>query len=131
MRLCANVPGQLAVQTSLGGYQSINDLVLPGGKLLEQRNTAWEMLNDMPGVSCVKPKGALYVFPKVDPKMYPIHNDEQFALELLQAKQILVVHGSGFNWPNHDHFRMVFLPSKGRLKEALEKFAEFLTKYRI
>ena len=130
MRLCANVPGQLAVQTALGGYQSINDLVLPGGKLLEQRNAAWEMLNDMPGVSCVKPKGALYVFPKLDPKMYPIHNDEQFALELLQAKQILVVHGSGFNWPNHDHFRMVFLPSKGRLKEALEKFAEFLTKYR-
>lgn len=130
MRLCANVPGQLAVQTALGGYQSINDLVLPGGRLLEQRDIAWKMLNDIPGVSCVKPKGALYMFPKLDPKIYPIQNDEQFALELLQAKQILVVHGTGFNWQQHDHFRMVFLPPVGQLQEALQKLADFLEKYR-
>ena len=130
MRLCANVPGQLAVQTALGGYQSINDLILPGGRLLEQRDIAWKMLNDIPGVSCVKPKGALYMFPKLDPKVYPIQSDEQFALKLLRAKQILVVHGTGFNWPNHDHFRMVFLPAVGELQEALQKFAEFMAKFR-
>lgn len=130
MRLCANVPGQLAVQTALGGYQSINDLILPGGRLLEQRDMAWKMLNDIPGVSCVKPKGALYVFPRLDPKVYPIQNDEQFALDLLKAKQILIVHGTGFNWQQPDHFRMVFLPPVAQLQEALEKFTEFLEKYR-
>ncbi len=131
MRLCSNVPGQLAVQTALGGYQSINDLVLPGGRLLEQRDVAWSMLNDIPGVSCVKPKGALYMFPRLDPKYYPIQNDEQFALELLRAKQLLVVHGTGFNWKQSDHLRMVFLPPPVELVEALEKFADFLAKYRI
>ncbi len=130
MRLCANVPGQLAVQTALGGYQSINDLVLPGGRLLEQRDLAYAMLNDMPGVSCVKPKGALYMFPRLDPKVYAIQNDEQFALDLLRAKQILVVHGTGFNWSQTDHLRLVFLPPVGQLQEALEKFSDFLDKYR-
>lgn len=131
MRLCANVPGQLAVQTALGGYQSINDLVLPGGRLLEQRDLAWSMLNDIPGVNCVKPRGALYVFPRLDPKHYPIQNDEQFALDLLKAKQLLVVHGTGFNWKHSDHLRMVFLPPVGQLAEALDKFGDFLQKYRI
>ena len=131
MRLCSNVPGQLAVQTALGGYQSIKDLVIPGGRLCDQRDLAWRMLNDIPGVSCVKPKGALYVFPKLDPKMYPIKNDEQFALELLKAKHLLLVHGSGFNWPKHDHLRIVFLPPVGQLQEALEGFAEFLDRYRF
>ena len=130
MRLCSNVPGQLAVQTALGGYQSINDLVLPGGRLVEQRDIAWNMLNDIPGVSCVKPKGALYVFPKLDPKTYPIQDDEQFALDLLKSKQLLIVHGSGFNWHQPDHFRIVFLPPVGELQEALEKFADFLESYR-
>ena len=130
MRLCSNVPGQLAVQTALGGYQSIHDLVLPGGRLREQRDLAWSMLNDIPGVSCVKPKGALYMFPKLDPKYYPIQDDEQFALGLLRAKQILVVHGTGFNWKQPDHLRMVFLPSIVELSEAIEKFADFLSKLR-
>lgn len=130
MRLCANVPGQLAVQTALGGYQSINDLVLPGGRLLEQRDMAHSMLNDIPGVSCVKPRGALYVFPKLDPKIYAIQNDEQFALDLLKAKQILVVHGTGFNWKQPDHLRIVFLPPVAELQVAFEKFADFLSKYR-
>ena len=130
MRLCSNVPGQLAVQTALGGYQSINDLVIDGGRLLEQRDTAFNMLNDIPGVSCVKPKGALYVFPKLDPKIYVIENDELFALDLLKTKQILIVHGSGFNWHKPDHFRMVFLPPVGQLQDAITKFAEFLDQYR-
>jgi len=99
MRLCANVPSQHAIQTALGGYQSINDLILPGGRLLEQRDAAWEMLNDIPGVSCTKPKGALYLFPKLDPKIYPIHNDEKMVLDLLLQEKILVVQGTAFNWP--------------------------------
>ena len=129
MRLCANVPGQLAVQTALGGYQSINDLVLPGGRLKEQRDYAWQRINDIPGVSCVKPKGALYLFPKLDRRVYPIENDEQLVLELLQSKHLLLVQGTAFNWPEPDHLRMVFLPHIEDLKDSLDKFAGFLDKY--
>ncbi len=129
MRLCANVPGQLAVQTALGGYQSINDLVLPGGRLKEQRDYAWQAVNNIPGVSCVKPKGALYLFPKLDRRVYPIENDEQLVLELLQSKHLLLVQGTAFNWPDPDHFRLVFLPRVEDLKEAMDKLAGFLAKY--
>ena len=130
MRLCSNVPGQLAVQTALGGYQSIRDLILPGGRLLEQRNLAWQMLNDLPGVSCVKPRGAMYLFPKLDLRQYPIQDDEQFVLELLQNKLVLLVQGTAFNWPTPDHLRLVFLPRKEELSAAIDKFADFLIKYR-
>lgn len=130
IRLCSNVPGQLAVQTALGGYQSINDLILPGGRLLEQRDTACDMLNDIPGVSCVKPKGALYLFPKLDPKVYSIEDDEQFVLELLRSKHILLVQGTAFNWPTPDHMRIVFLPRKEELADAIDKLGDFLKKYR-
>ena len=105
MRLCANVPSQHAIQTALGGYQSINDLVLPPGRLLEQRNRTWELLNDIPGISCVKPMGALYAFPRIDPKICPIHNDEKFVLDLLLSEKLLIVQGTAFNWPWPDHFR--------------------------
>lgn len=131
MRLCANVQAQYAIQTALGGYQSINDLIRPGGRLYEQRNLAWEMLNAIPGVSCVKPQGALYLFPKLDPDMYPIENDQAFILELLQAEKVLLVQGSGFNWPKPDHFRVVFLPNKEDLKEAITRIARFLAAYRL
>ncbi len=130
MRLCANVPAQHAIQTALGGYQSINDLILPGGRLLEQRDTAWELLNDIPGVSCTKPKGALYLFPKLDPKMYPIHNDEKMVLDLLLKEKILVVQGTAFNWPWPDHFRIVSLPRKDDLEMAIGRIANFLKSYR-
>lgn len=130
MRLCANVPAQNAIQTALGGYQSINDLIRPGGRLYEQRNLAVEMLNAIPGVSCVKPEGALYLFPRLDPKMYPIANDQDFILELLQAEKVLLVQGTGFNWPKPDHFRVVFLPNKEDLKEAITRIARFLEGYR-
>jgi alanine-synthesizing transaminase len=130
MRLCSNVPGQLAVQTALGGYQSIKDLVLPGGRLHEQRDIACDMLNDIPGVSCVKPKGALYVFPRLDPRVYPIADDEELVLELLQSKHILLVQGTAFNWPTPDHLRLVFLPRKEELTKAIDKLAAFLKKYR-
>ncbi|MDX5299139.1 MAG: pyridoxal phosphate-dependent aminotransferase, partial [Gammaproteobacteria bacterium] len=110
MRLCANVPAQFAIQTALGGYQSINDLIAPGGRLYEQRNLAWEMLNDIPGVSCVKPKGALYLFPKLDPKRYPIRNDERLVLDLVTQEKILLVQGSAFNIDDKQHLRVVFLP---------------------
>lgn len=129
IRLCSNVPGQLAVQTALGGYQSIKDLILPGGRLLEQRDTACDMLNDIPGVSCVKPKGALYLFPKLDPKVYSIEDDEQLVLELLRSKHILLVQGTAFNWPAPDHLRIVFLPRKEELSSAIDKLADFLKKY--
>ena len=99
MRLCANVPAQHAIQVALGGYQSINELILPGGRLLEQRDRAWELLNQIPGVSCTKPEGALYLFPRLDPKVHPIRDDERFALDLLREQKLLVVHGTGFNWP--------------------------------
>src|SRR5690606_9863273 len=130
MRLCANVPSQHAIQTALGGYQSINDLVLPGGRLLEQRDTAWELLNAIPGVSCTKPKGALYLFPKLDPKMYPIHNDEKMVLDLLLQEKILVVQGTAFNWPWPDHFRIVSLPRKDDLETAIGRIANFLHGYK-
>ena len=126
MRLCANVPAQHAIQAALGGYQSINDLVLPGGRLKEQRDLAWDMITSIPGVTCVKPKGALYLFPRLDPKMYPIADDEQMVLELLRQEKILLVQGSGFNWPSHDHVRLVTLPRVDVLEEAISKFERFL-----
>ena len=130
MRLCANVPGQMAIQTALGGYQSINDLVGPNGRLTRQRDLAWKMLTEIPGVTCVKPKGALYLFPKLDPTMYPIKDDEQFMLELLKAEKVLLVQGTGFNWPHPDHFRVVFLPHEDDLTEAIGRLARFLENYR-
>jgi alanine-synthesizing transaminase len=130
MRLCANVPAQHAVQTALGGYQSINELILPGGRLLEQRDLAYKMLNEIPGVSCTKPAGAIYMFPRLDPEMYPIHDDEQLVLDLLNQEKILLVHGSGFNWAQPDHLRIVFLPNKLDLADAIERFAAFLGAYR-
>lgn len=130
MRLCPNVPAQHAIQTALGGYQSINDLILPGGRLLAQRDKAWELLNAIPGVSCTKPKGALYVFPRLDPEVYPIVDDERLALDLLRAEKILVTYGSGFNWPEPDHLRIVTLPSVEILEDAITRFGEFLSTYR-
>ena len=130
MRLCANVPSQFGIQTALGGYQSINDLVLPTGRLMRQRDLAWKLLTDIPGVTCVKPKAAMYLFPCLDPKMYPIEDDEQFALDLLLEEKVLVVQGSGFNWPHTDHFRVVFLPNSDDLTEALGRVGNFLGRYR-
>ncbi|MEW6292757.1 MAG: pyridoxal phosphate-dependent aminotransferase [Pseudomonadota bacterium] len=130
MRLCSNVPGQHAIQTALGGYQSIDDLVAPQGRLCKQRDLAYEMLNAIPGVSCVKPKAALYCFPRLDPKIYPIANDQQFILQLLEAEKVLLVQGSGFNWPAPDHFRVVFLPNVDDLGEAIGRIARFLEAYR-
>jgi alanine-synthesizing transaminase len=130
MRLCANVPAQYGIQTALGGYQSINDLVAPGGRLYKQRDVAWQLLNDIPGVSCVKPQGTMYLFPKLDPKMYPIVDDQEFVLEMLQAEKVLVVQGTGFNWPHPDHFRVVFLPNVDDLTEAIGRMARFLDGYR-
>lgn len=130
MRLCANVQAQFAIQTALGGYQSINDLIRPGGRLYEQRELAHKMLTAIPGVTCVKPAGALYLFPKLDPEMYPIENDQAFILEFLQAEKVLLVQGTGFNWPNPDHFRVVFLPHREELIEAINRLARFLANYR-
>ena len=130
MRLCANVPAQHAIQTALGGYQSINDLVLPHGRLYEQRNRTWELLNDIPGVSCVKPMGALYAFPKIDPKVCPIHNDEKFVLDLLLSEKLLIVQGTAFNWPWPDHFRVVTLPRVDDLELAIGRIGNFLKTYR-
>jgi len=130
MRLCSNVPGQYAIQTALGGYQSINDLVAPGGRLAKQRNLAYQLLTEIPGVTCVKPKAALYLFPRLDPKMYPIEDDQKFILELLETEKVLVVQGSGFNWPHPDHFRVVFLPNADDLTEAMGRIARFLEYYR-
>jgi alanine-synthesizing transaminase len=130
MRLCPNMPTQFAVQTALGGHQSINDLILPGGRLLEQRDKAWELLNAIPGVSCVKPAGALYAFPRLDPEVYPITDDESFAMELLLKERILVTQGTGFNWPRPDHFRIVTLPRVADLEEAIGRIARFLSTYR-
>jgi len=130
MRLCSNVPGQHAIQTALGGYQSIEELVAPQGRLTRQRDLATEMLNAIPGVSCVKPKAALYCFPRLDPQIYPIANDQQFILQLLEAEKVLLVQGSGFNWPAPDHFRVVFLPNVDDLGEAIGRIARFLEAYR-
>lgn len=129
MRLCANVPAQHAIQTCLGGYQSIDDLVLPGGRLLEQRDLAYEMLNAIPGVSCKKPKGAIYMFPKLDPKKFSIQDDEKLVLDFLTQEKILLVQGTAFNWPNTDHLRVVFLPRKEDLGHAIGRFGEFLSRY--
>ena len=130
MRLCANVPGQYAIQTALGGYQSIDDLVAKGGRLARQRDLAWELITAIPGVSCVKPKSALYLFPKLDPEIYPIEDDQQFIADLLREEKVLMVQGSGFNWVKPDHFRVVFLPHEDVLKDAIGRFARFLERYR-
>jgi len=130
MRLCANTPGQLAIQTALGGYQSIRDLVAPGGRLCHQRDLAHELLTQIPGVSVVKPKAALYMFPRLDPKLYPIDDDQRFAYELLAEEKVLIVQGTGFNWPHPDHFRLVFLPNADDLADAIGRIARFLDHYR-
>lgn len=130
MRLCANTPGQFAIQTALGGYQSIQELVGPGGRLLKQRDLAYKLLTDIPGVTCVKPKAALYMFPKLDPVMYPITNDQSFAYDLLDQEKVLIVQGTGFNWGFHDHFRLVFLPNQDDLTDAIGRIARFLDGYR-
>jgi alanine-synthesizing transaminase len=130
MKLCANVPGQWAIQTALGGYQSINDLVGEGGRLRRQRDLAYELITAIPGVSCVKPSAALYMFPKLDPAVYPIEDDRQFFLELLRETRVMLVQGTGFNWPQPDHFRIVFLPHEDDLREAIGRIAKFLENYR-
>jgi alanine-synthesizing transaminase len=129
MRLCANVPAQHAIQIALGGRQSVRDLVLPGGRLLEQRDAAMKALLAIPGVTCVEPKGALYVFPRLDPDRYPIRDDQQFVLELLREQHVLVVQGSGFNWPRPDHLRIVTLPRADALTEAIDRIGQFLAGY--
>jgi alanine-synthesizing transaminase len=130
LRLCPNVPSQYAIEPALTGRQTINDLILPGGRLLDQRDTAWRMLNEIPGVSCVKPTGALYAFPRLDPQVHPMVDDQRFALDLLRAKHLLVVQGTGFNWPRPDHFRVVTLPPAADLAEAIGRIGEFLATYR-
>jgi alanine-synthesizing transaminase len=130
MKLCSNVPGQWAIQTALGGYQSINDLVCEGGRLRRQRDLAYELITAIPGVSCVKPQAALYMFPKLDPAVYPIADDRQFFLELLRETRVMLVQGTGFNWQQPDHFRIVFLPHEDDLREAINRIAKFLESYR-
>ncbi|QMV72772.1 pyridoxal phosphate-dependent aminotransferase [Comamonas piscis] len=131
MRLCANVPGQWAVQTALGGHQSIDELVQEGGRLRKQRDLAWELINAIPGVSCVKPQGALYMFPKLDPQIYPIKDDQDFFLQVLKETRVMLVQGTGFNWPRPDHFRIVFLPHEADLRDAINRLAAFLARYRL
>jgi alanine-synthesizing transaminase len=130
LRLCSNTPGQLAIQTALGGYQSIKDLVAPTGRLCKQRDLAHSLLTQIPGVSVVKPKAALYMFPRLDPKLYPITNDQDFAYELLAEQKVLIVQGTGFNWIAPDHFRLVFLPNVDDLAEAIGRIERFLSNYR-
>ena len=130
MRLCSNVPAQSIIQTALGGYQSSDELLLPGGRIYEQREFIYKALNRIPGISAVKPKAAFYIFPKIDTSMYNIHNDEQFVLDFLRQEKVLLVHGGGFNWPEPDHFRVVYLPRVGELEEAMEKLEHFLKHYR-
>jgi len=130
MRLCSNVPGQFAIQTALGGYQSIDDLVTPGGRLAKQRDLAYQLVTQIPGVTCVKPSAALYLFPRLDPAVYAIEDDEQFVLELLEEQKVLVVQGTGFNWIAPDHMRLVFLPNSDDLHEAVGRIARFLDGYR-
>lgn len=129
MRLCSNVPAQYAIQTSLGGYQSLNELLIPGGRLRKQRDTCYELLNNIPGVSCVKPQGAFYVFPKLDKEKFNIKDDLKFAVDLLKEKKILIVQGTGFNWPEPDHFRIVFLPQNDVLTYAINELGDFLSDY--
>jgi alanine-synthesizing transaminase len=126
MRLCANVPGQWAIQTALGGHQSINELVGEGGRLRKQRDLAYALITAIPGVSCVKPQAALYMFPKLDPQIYPVKDDQDFFLQLLEETKVMLVQGTGFNWPNTDHFRIVFLPHEDDLREAIARVARFL-----
>jgi len=130
MRLCANTPGQFAIRAGLGGYQSTHELVSPGGRLLKQRDLAYQLLTAIPGVTCVEPAAALYLFPKLDPRMYPITNDQDFAYSLLDQEKVLIVQGTGFNWVAHDHFRLVFLPDSDDLTEAIGRIARFLESYR-
>ena len=130
MRLCANVPAQYAIQTALGGSQSIDDLVVPTGRLGRQRDLAYDLLTAIPGVTCHKPQAAMYLFPRLDPKRYPITNDQHFILELLLEEKVLVVQGGGFNWPSPDHLRLVFLPNTDDLTEALGRIARFLDGFR-
>ena len=130
MRLCANVPGQYAIQTALGGYQSIKDLVAVDGRLARQRELAWNLVTAIPGVSCVKPKSALYLFPKLDPEIYPITDDQQWIADFLREEKVLLVQGTGFNWVKPDHFRVVFLPHEDVLREAIGRLARFLERYR-
>ncbi|MBB1077989.1 pyridoxal phosphate-dependent aminotransferase [Rhodoferax sp. 4810] len=130
MKLCSNVPGQWAIQTALGGYQSINDLVCEGGRLRRQRDLAYELITAIPGVTCVKPQAALYMFPKLDPTLYPVTDDRQFFLELLRETRVMLVQGTGFNWQQPDHFRIVFLPHEDDLREAISRIAKFLEGYR-
>ena len=129
MRLCSNVPGQHAIQTALGGYQSINELIVPGGRLYDQRNLAHELITSIPGLSCVKPKGAMYLFVKMDPSVHKIKDDEQMVLDLLVQEKILIVQGSAFNWPTSDHFRIVFLSREDELRDAITRIGHFLGSY--
>jgi alanine-synthesizing transaminase len=130
MRLCANMPVQFGIQTALGGYQSIKDLILPGGRLKEQRDTAVDLVNAIPGLSVVMPRGALYCFPKIDVQRFNISDDERFIMDLLREEHMLLVQGTGFNWKEPDHFRIVFLPDKETLAEAIKRLAKFLEHYR-
>ena len=130
MRLCSNAPGQYAIQTALGGYQSIYELTAPGGRFCRQRDLAHKLLTEIEGVSCVRPKGSLYMFPKLDPEIYPIENDQAFIAQLLKEQKVLLVQGTGFNWVKPDHFRVVFLPYEDDLKEAIARIAQFLSEYR-
>ena len=129
MRLCSNVPGQSIIQTAMGGIQSADELLMPGGRIYEQREVIYTMLNDIPGVSVVKPKAAFYIFPKLDIEKFNIHDDEQFALDFLRKKKILVTHGRGFHWDQPDHFRIVYLPEKEQLEYACKELADFLSTY--
>ena len=129
MRLCANVPAMFAVQTALGGYQSINELIVPGGRLRDQRDAAMTAIEKIPGLSCVKPRGAMYLFPKLNLDMYKIKDDEQMVLDFLIQEKILLVQGTAFNWPTNDHFRIVFLPREDDLTKAIHRFGEFLQRY--
>jgi alanine-synthesizing transaminase len=130
MRLCANMPAQFGIQTALGGYQSVRDLILPGGRLREQRDTAVGLINAIPGLSCVMPQGALYCFPRIDTARFNISDDEKFVMDLLREQHILLVHGRGFNWKEPDHFRVVFLPDKAALEDAMHRLAAFLEHYK-
>ena len=130
LKLGSNVPGQYAVQTALGGYQSIQDLVKEGGRLRRQRDLAYDLITAIPGVTCVKPKAALYMFPRLDPQMYPIADDRQFFMEVLRATRVMLVQGSGFNYPDNQHFRIVFLPHEDDLREAISRLARFLEQWR-
>ena len=130
MRLCSNVPAQAIVQTALGGYQSVNEYIQPGGRIYEQREYIYEALNDIPGITAKKPKAAFYIFPKVDVKKFNITDDEQFCLDFLKEKRVLLVHGGGFNWEEPDHFRIVYLPAQPQLEDAVGKLGDFLEHYR-